>query len=67
MYHFNVPGEVIWTIHILIGFYFVYLGYKSIDNKPIGKISGIILLVMGCIMALYQGHIWLLNLFNHKK
>ena len=69
MYHFNVPGVVIWVMHILIGLYFVYIGYRSIYNKPIGKNFGIILLVLGCIMVLYQGHIWLLNICDkkHKK
>jgi len=66
MYHFNVSGEFIWIIHILVGLYFIYLGYKSLNKIPIGQISSIILLLLGCIMILYHAHIWYIHK-NDKK
>jgi len=65
-YHFGVSGEFIWSIHILLGLYFIYLGYNSISNIPIGKNSGIILVVLGSVMALYQAHIWYINYNKHE-
>ena len=32
-YSFGVPVEAVWSIHIIVGLYFMYLGYKlSKDN-----------------------------------
>ena len=38
-YHFNIPCKFIWSLHIIIGFYFIYLGYISVNNISIGQIT----------------------------
>lgn len=63
-YHFGVPGWVIWTLHILIGAFYVYLGYAIVEKKPINKYIGVTLIVIGVLMALYHGHLWYCSLTN---
>ena len=36
-YHYGVPGKLIWISHILYGLFFIYLGYRLLENKPINK------------------------------
>jgi hypothetical protein len=56
-YHFGVPGLLIWLSHILLGSYFVYLGYALVTHKDFLH-HGIILIVIGAIAALYHLHLW---------
>lgn len=56
-YSFGVPGPIIWTTHVLIGLYFIYLGNKILDDLEM-KIHGIILIVLGFLMILYHIHIY---------
>ena len=65
-YHFNVPSILIWSMHILNGIYFLYLGYNLlIQYKSEKKINinylnhGIILSILGSGAFLYHLHIWL--------
>jgi len=32
-YSFGVPNEFIWSSHILMGLFFVFIGYEIIINK----------------------------------
>jgi hypothetical protein len=57
-YHFGVPKKAVWLSHILLGIYFIILGYTLIDTN---RIHGLILLVLGALQSLYHSHIW----FNH--
>ena len=59
-YAFGVPLVAIWITHILIGVYFAWLGYNLSDIKQY-KIHGIVLIVLGALMASYHVHLW----FNH--
>lgn len=62
-YEFGVSGEMIWTTHILIGFYFIFLGYYKLE-----KIHSYILVVLGVIMIGYHSHLWYYheNYHNHN-
>jgi len=56
-YHFGVPGIAVWLGHIILGLYFLYLGYlltKSQDKLY----HGIALIVMGVMMTSYHSHLW---------
>ena len=68
-YHFGIPGEIIWAIHIIIGLFFIYVGFISLNGKNLGQIISIIFIVLGVIMSLYHSHIWLLPILNkqHEK
>lgn len=56
-YSFGVPGFLIWSVHILTGLYFLWLGYL-LNVTPKFKIHGIILLILGSLMATYHLHLW---------
>ena len=58
-YHFGVPKKVIWSSHILIGIYFIWLGYSMLETKF--KIHGVILIILGALMSSYQAHLWILH------
>lgn len=64
-YHFGVPGIFIWSTHVLLGLYFTYIGYKLTENINM-KIHGIILIVLGALMAFYHIHIFLLGDSEHQ-
>lgn len=57
-YHFGVPGYAVWTSHILIGIFLVYVGWSLYDKKRLDKYSPIVLIVIGVLAALYHAHIW---------
>ena len=31
-YNFHVPGEIIWISHIIMGLFFIYVGYSMLIN-----------------------------------
>ena len=66
-YHYGVPGKLIWISHILYGLFFIYLGYRLLENKPINKYISILLIVMGVMAILYHSHLWYNNYTKSKK
>ena len=61
-YSFGVPLAAVWLTHILVGVYFLWLGYKLTDMKQY-KLHGIVLIVLGALMATYHAHLW----FNYLR
>ncbi len=59
-YHFGVPVEVIWSTHIILGLYFLYLGYNLLNT--IFKNHGVILIIFGSLMSTYHSHLWYLHI-----
>lgn len=57
-YHFGVPGYAVWTSHIIIGAYLVYVGWMLNEKKKVDKVAPIALIVLGVLAALYHAHIW---------
>lgn len=57
-YHFGVSAMLVWVSHILMGLFFLYLGYLIVEGKKVDKWLGIILLLIGILAALYHVHIW---------
>ena len=62
-YSLGVPGLLIWVTHIVLGAYFIYLGYTLFSNKM--KIHSLLLFSLGLLMALYHAHLWFLH-SNHE-
>ena len=60
-YSFGVPSVAIWGVHILVGLYFLWLGYNMLSSKF--KPHGVILIVFGALMASYHSHLW----YNSKN
>jgi len=57
-YYGELPGYVIWLVHILVGALLIYVGYQIINKKPIPKIIGMLFLVVGSLAALYHVYLW---------
>lgn len=67
-YHFGIPGHLVWTSHILIGLYLIYIGWVLYDKKKLDKFSPIVLIVIGVLATLYHAHIWVVeNEIEEKK
>ena len=66
-YHFGVPGFAVWTSHIVIGFYLLYVGWVLYEKKRMDKYSPIILIVVGVLAALYHSHIWYVDYQEYSK
>ena len=52
-YHFGMPGWIIHSIHILIGLWLVYIGYKRITNQKIKKYNYTLLTILGIVLFFY--------------
>ena len=57
-YSFGVPNEFIWGSHILMGLFFVFIGYEIIINKKIPIYLALILVVLGATGGMYHIHLW---------
>jgi len=65
-YHFDVPGEAIWISHIIMGLFFVYVGYSILLFKRLPQYISVSVIVLGVLAILYHVHIWYYAL-NHQK
>jgi Kef-type K+ transport system membrane component KefB len=57
-YSFGVSNELIWTSHLLMGIFFIYVGYELILKRKISIPVALILVVLGAVGALYHAHLW---------
>lgn len=63
-YHYGLSGQIIWFSHILLGIFYVYLGYLIVEQKQIlNKYYGVVLIVLGVLSSLYHSHLW----YNESK
>ena len=58
-YEFGVSNEVIWGSHILMGLFFVYVGYELIMNKKLPVYASLTIVVLGALAFLYHLHLWI--------
>ncbi len=58
-YHYGLSGPVVWSLHIIFGIFFIYLGYASLKNVRMPDYVYIGIIVIGVIAILYHSHIWL--------
>ncbi len=63
-YSFGVPSIAIWSVHILTGLYFLWLGYQIL-NIPKLKPHALVLIILGAVMILYHFHLW--YYYNKKE
>jgi hypothetical protein len=66
-YSFGVANELIWISHILMGVFFVYVGYELIMRKKIPEYLSLIIVVLGATGGLYHLHLWYEDLKREKK
>jgi hypothetical protein len=57
-YSFGVANELIWSSHLLMGFFFIYVGYELIMKRRIPEYVALIVVVLGAVGALYHAHLW---------
>jgi hypothetical protein len=67
MYHFGLPGNVVWASHIIMGIFFIYVGYLLIEGKKINKWVSISFIVIGVLAAIYHAHLWYLSVKEKKN
>lgn len=58
VYHFGVPATLVWSSHIILGLFLLYIGYLLIQGKKINKWISISLIVIGVLAVLYHSHLW---------
>jgi len=63
-YSFGVPGIAVWTSHLLIGAFLVYIGWTLNKGRPLNKNFAIALIVLGALAMLYHSH--LVYYYNSK-
>lgn len=61
LYHFNMPGQLVWGFHILMGAFLTYIGYLMNEKKDVPEFTSAILLIFGAMAVFYHAHIWLLG------
>ena len=61
-YQFGLPNQFIWLTHILMGLFFVYIGYEIITHKKIPIYLALIIVVLGATGGLYHTHLWIESL-----
>lgn len=66
-YSFGVPNEAIWGSHILMGLFFVYVGYELIMKRRLSIAVALTLVVLGALAVLYHIHLWYENLTSSHK
>jgi hypothetical protein len=57
-YHFDLPGPVVWSTHILIGLFFIYVGGVLLSGKKLPQAIYVTLIVLGVLALAYHAHIW---------
>jgi hypothetical protein len=65
-YHYNLPGPVVWIVHILIGALLAYYGYASLKNTRLPDYVYIGIMFIGVLAILYHTHIWLTDKDDKK-
>jgi hypothetical protein len=66
-YHFGVSSEIIWGSHLLMGIFFVYVGYELIMNRKLSVPVALIIVVLGALAALYHAHLWYRSIKRENK
>ena len=60
-YHFGVSNELVWSSHILMGLFFIYVGYEIIMKQRLSVPVAMTIVVLGALGALYHAHLWYEN------
>ena len=58
MYHFGVPGWLIWLFHIMLGIVMAYIGYEEMNDRRVDKNFYLGFFVLGVLAPIYHLHLW---------
>ena len=65
-YSFGIPGWFIWALHIAIGIFLFYVGYKMLDGSSPGKPWAVTIIILGVLAAVYHLHLAINNTYLSK-
>jgi len=57
-YHFGMPNEAIWGSHLIMGIFFIYVGYELIMKRKLPIYVALTLVVLGALGGFYHLHLW---------
>lgn len=57
-YDFGVSGILVWSFHMVIGIFFVYVGYAILLHKRMPPYISVSVIVLGVLAFLYHAHLW---------
>lgn len=73
-YAYNLPGSVVWSLHIIVGLIISFIGYNQlVDGNMIVwskarlQTASIVMVVLGAMMALYHLHLWLFGVRDQES
>ncbi len=66
-YSFGMPNEAIWGSHILMGLFFVYVGYELVMKRRLSTPIALVVVVLGALGVLYHIHLWYEGLTSSHK
>ena len=61
MYHYNVPGWLVNSTHILSGILLIYIGLSTQQQNLFYDLLGLLLIILGSMAGLYHLHIFALG------
>ena len=65
-YHVGVSNELILITHILMGLFFIYIGYAIITRIKIPIYLALVVVVLGALGGLYHTHLWYEHISKEK-
>lgn len=63
MYSNYIPGEAIWSFHIFMGIYLIYLA-KQIQERKVPPSTTLVLYTLGILALMYHMHLWWSNYYK---
>jgi len=63
-YSFGVPGYAVWTLHVVVGAFLLYLGYLLYNHKQVNQSIVIGLIILGVLVMLYHAHLFYYHTFT---
>jgi hypothetical protein len=54
----DLPSEFIWGSHMLMGIFFIYVGYFVLTKKSLPTYVPLIVVVLGALAFLFHSHLW---------
>ena len=66
-YKFGVSGVLVWSFHMIIGIFFVYVGYAIFLHKRMPPYISVSVIVLGVLAFLYHTHLWYNSTQKNKQ
>ena len=66
-YDFGVSAILVWSFHMSIGIFFVYVGYAILLHKRMPQYISVSVIVLGVLAFLYHAHLWYNSTHKNKK